>query len=416
MTAVHAETHVYAVLWTAQVKQKAKLWNDGTLKLHVFNKRAMLHDSANVLVDSTFLTRSSLEIGDTLRMEHHLVTIEDAMTSYTTDISSVIRTPGRKSNTNSPTINQNVQIPTSTVVRSRPVGLSRPLSTISPNETPRNTSLITSNLPVGNAAISAKRPLTPVPLFHCNTPMTKTSSSPSYLNTPVSVPKIGLSRTRRPSIQTPARKVSTSQTYTTPKSALRPTLSKPVDPTLQLQKPNDGLTIPSVAHQNRSIAPSRILQKISNNHTQSSEKDARSKFRSNVHQIEIDIEAINKALGTPDVSPSKESSYSTSFDDDAKFLTVEKTNLRPHPLSPTQQCTELLDSDNEHDTSDMITSAIGSSLLFERLQSPPTSSRDRIKDHRKRFVEQYGDLGEITLTQSQPKKRPLLCMADKLKL
>ncbi|KAK9234800.1 hypothetical protein V1525DRAFT_366255 [Lipomyces kononenkoae] len=87
-----ADVHVYEILWTAQVTQKSKVWYDGTLKLHTFNKRAMLYDTSRVLIDSTFLSKSALRLGDTLVMERHLVTIENQSSTYAVDVSSVIRT------------------------------------------------------------------------------------------------------------------------------------------------------------------------------------------------------------------------------------------------------------------------------------------------------------------------------------
>ncbi|KAK9474183.1 uncharacterized protein V1510DRAFT_412628 [Dipodascopsis tothii] len=50
VTVASAPVHEYDVMWTAQVTQKLKRWNDGTLKLHTFNKRAMLYDTAKMLV------------------------------------------------------------------------------------------------------------------------------------------------------------------------------------------------------------------------------------------------------------------------------------------------------------------------------------------------------------------------------
>ncbi|KAK9370681.1 hypothetical protein V1509DRAFT_616511 [Lipomyces kononenkoae] len=86
-----SDVHVYETLWTAQVTQKSKVWYDGTLKLHTFNKRAMLYDTSRVLIDSMFLSKGVLHSGDRLVMERHLVTIENESSTYTVDINSVIR-------------------------------------------------------------------------------------------------------------------------------------------------------------------------------------------------------------------------------------------------------------------------------------------------------------------------------------
>ncbi|KAK9447005.1 uncharacterized protein V1518DRAFT_368601, partial [Limtongia smithiae] len=85
-----AEVHTFDVLWTAQVSQKSKVWNDGTLKFHTFNRRAMLYSTARVLQDSTFIRKSELREGDTVRMDKHLVNIETRSTSFLQNISSVI--------------------------------------------------------------------------------------------------------------------------------------------------------------------------------------------------------------------------------------------------------------------------------------------------------------------------------------
>ncbi|KAK9428790.1 hypothetical protein V1505DRAFT_375888 [Lipomyces doorenjongii] len=91
---MNADVHVYDILWTAQVTQKSKVWCDGTLKLHTFNKRAMLYDTSRVLIDSVFLSKSVLHLGETLVMERHLVSIENQSSTYTIDVTPVTRTPG----------------------------------------------------------------------------------------------------------------------------------------------------------------------------------------------------------------------------------------------------------------------------------------------------------------------------------
>ncbi|KAK9373910.1 uncharacterized protein V1513DRAFT_465344 [Lipomyces chichibuensis] len=90
---MNADVHVYDILWTAQVTQKSKVWYDGTLKLHTFNKRAMLYDTSRVLIDSAFLSKGFLHLGETLVMERHLVTIENQTSTYTIDVTPVTRTP-----------------------------------------------------------------------------------------------------------------------------------------------------------------------------------------------------------------------------------------------------------------------------------------------------------------------------------
>ncbi|KAK9325235.1 hypothetical protein V1517DRAFT_203952 [Lipomyces orientalis] len=91
---MNADVHVYDILWTAQVTQKSKTWYDGTLKLHTFNKRAMLYDPSRILIDSMFLSKSTLHLGETLVMERHLVTIENQASTYAVEVTPVKRTPG----------------------------------------------------------------------------------------------------------------------------------------------------------------------------------------------------------------------------------------------------------------------------------------------------------------------------------
>lgn len=48
--------HCYSVLWTRQMTQKHKKWNDGLLYYHTFNKKARVFSENNVLVQETFLS------------------------------------------------------------------------------------------------------------------------------------------------------------------------------------------------------------------------------------------------------------------------------------------------------------------------------------------------------------------------
>ncbi|KAH8146855.1 uncharacterized protein LAJ45_09229 [Morchella importuna] len=68
----------YRVLWTAQKKQKLKKWHDGFLRFHKFNKRLLVYDDARHLVADMYLRgRDTIEEGDDLEFENHLVTVED---------------------------------------------------------------------------------------------------------------------------------------------------------------------------------------------------------------------------------------------------------------------------------------------------------------------------------------------------
>ena len=53
LTSQTAPVLEFVVLWTNMKTQKNKRWNDGILKLHIFNKRVMVYDEAMHLVVST---------------------------------------------------------------------------------------------------------------------------------------------------------------------------------------------------------------------------------------------------------------------------------------------------------------------------------------------------------------------------
>lgn len=88
------------------------------MKFHTFNKRLMLYTSERLLIvcsltalykpvltrtkqDSTYLKRVRIEIGETINMDKHIVTIESANTSFVQDVSSIIRQPTRTTNNTS---------------------------------------------------------------------------------------------------------------------------------------------------------------------------------------------------------------------------------------------------------------------------------------------------------------------------
>lgn len=68
-----AEVHVYEALWTTNLTQKLKVWNDGTVKFHTFNKRLTLHDTGGILVDSLFVNRAYVNDGEELRFDRTIV-------------------------------------------------------------------------------------------------------------------------------------------------------------------------------------------------------------------------------------------------------------------------------------------------------------------------------------------------------
>lgn len=81
----------YRVLWTHHKTQKIKSYNDGFLKFHVFNKRAMLYDDSRRLVDSTFITGASIQVDRELTFDRVLCTVEEFLSSADQDLSSVVK-------------------------------------------------------------------------------------------------------------------------------------------------------------------------------------------------------------------------------------------------------------------------------------------------------------------------------------
>ncbi|KAG5517965.1 hypothetical protein PMAC_000420 [Pneumocystis sp. 'macacae'] len=66
-------------------------WHDGFLHFHRFNFRAMLYDEENALVDDLFMPKQSVVSGDQIEFDHHLVSVEDALGTTYTDISSLYK-------------------------------------------------------------------------------------------------------------------------------------------------------------------------------------------------------------------------------------------------------------------------------------------------------------------------------------
>lgn len=51
-----AEVLNFDIMWTEQVRQKHKIWNDGMLSYHTRNEKWKLHDDTGHLVVSTYLS------------------------------------------------------------------------------------------------------------------------------------------------------------------------------------------------------------------------------------------------------------------------------------------------------------------------------------------------------------------------
>ncbi|ODQ63139.1 hypothetical protein NADFUDRAFT_53788 [Nadsonia fulvescens var. elongata DSM 6958] len=81
----------YEILWTTQLTQKAKTWNDGTLRVHYFNRRALVYDDTHTLVTSQFLSPRAVDTiqpGTEIRFDKHLVSVEAALRLVTRDLSN----------------------------------------------------------------------------------------------------------------------------------------------------------------------------------------------------------------------------------------------------------------------------------------------------------------------------------------
>ncbi|KAG4302703.1 hypothetical protein PCK1_001058 [Pneumocystis canis] len=76
----------FKCLWTPHKHQVRK---HGILHFHQFNGRVMLYDEKNVLVDDLFMPRQCITSGDEIEFDHHLVSVEDALDTFYSDISSL---------------------------------------------------------------------------------------------------------------------------------------------------------------------------------------------------------------------------------------------------------------------------------------------------------------------------------------
>ncbi|KAG5437258.1 hypothetical protein PCANB_001051 [Pneumocystis canis] len=73
----------FKCLWTPNKHQVRKRWHGK------FNFRAMLYDEDKVLVDDLFMPKQGITSGDEIEFDHHLVSVEDALDTIYSDISSL---------------------------------------------------------------------------------------------------------------------------------------------------------------------------------------------------------------------------------------------------------------------------------------------------------------------------------------
>jgi hypothetical protein len=143
----------FRCLFTHDVRQKKKRWQDGYLKLHTFNNRIMVCDQARNHVGDTYWKESSeLQEGDELSLGCVLVEVSEAMGVTQTDLAPILA-----KKTKTPTKEAPLRPTPSATVRP----FQRP-SSVAPNNTARaasqlrhkslNTLLGTPKGPVGKAA------------------------------------------------------------------------------------------------------------------------------------------------------------------------------------------------------------------------------------------------------------------------
>jgi len=82
---------IYRVLWTNRKLQKVKYWQDGQLRFHRFNSKAMLYDDSKNLVDQLFISRGFLEVGEEIEFDSVLVSIEEFEKEMLQELSRVVR-------------------------------------------------------------------------------------------------------------------------------------------------------------------------------------------------------------------------------------------------------------------------------------------------------------------------------------
>ncbi|KAK7202482.1 hypothetical protein BZA70DRAFT_102044 [Myxozyma melibiosi] len=186
---INHEILSYDVLWTAQMTQKRKTWNDGIVKLHTFNKRLMLYSSDRTLLDSKYLKRSHLELGETITMDKHIITIEDQNATFIQDVSVVIRQRSLASKNRTgppPSSSSAAASPAATPARRKAMRLSPPRLKGTPKTSIADIQSFISP-GVKNMLLQTRFPLlrtAPTTLSHTSPPKGTLSDTPS-LHTPL---------------------------------------------------------------------------------------------------------------------------------------------------------------------------------------------------------------------------------------
>ncbi|RMZ08601.1 hypothetical protein D0864_01702, partial [Hortaea werneckii] len=78
-------------LYTRDVRRKSKRWQDGFLRYHTFNKRAMLYDIPRNLIGDTHWTAGELQDGDELTLDKDgvIVQVAEAVGKTETDLTDL---------------------------------------------------------------------------------------------------------------------------------------------------------------------------------------------------------------------------------------------------------------------------------------------------------------------------------------
>jgi Protein of unknown function (DUF2439) len=123
----------FRCLYTHDIRRKAKRWQDGYLKYHTFNKRAMVYDdSGNFIGDHHWRESHDIQDGDELELDKGvLIQVSECMETTQTDISVLF--DKRKASQESPRQQKTpAPLPPSSVVSSHPRQLSqvRPLKSL----------------------------------------------------------------------------------------------------------------------------------------------------------------------------------------------------------------------------------------------------------------------------------------------
>lgn len=92
----------FRCLFTHDIRRKAKRWQDGYLKFHTFNKRAMVYDdSGNFIGDHHWSESSEIQDGDELELDKGvLIQVSECMERTETDLSALFEK--RKASQESP--------------------------------------------------------------------------------------------------------------------------------------------------------------------------------------------------------------------------------------------------------------------------------------------------------------------------